>query len=183
MQLVSISRTEWVIQLLTSCERFQVSVRADVWPVQDTGTWLPTLQATELCRGCSFLWFATLFFDKALETQGRKKLRQCVLEVWRCGLPSATVNSNAHCKDQCQHHQSYNDDQPVCRDRWGGKRACECISCGFAISQNYKDTISSTPFKMSHSFPSFRECLLGLQSLSVQIKHVFIIQLHTGSSD
>lgn len=114
------------------------------------------------------------------------RLKEQKKVFWKCedvALPSATVNSNAHCKDQCQHHQSYNDDQPVCRDRWGGKRACECISCGFAISQNCKDTISSTPFKMSHSFPSFHECLLGLQSLSVQIKHFFIIQLHTGSSD
>lgn len=64
-----------------------------------------------------------------------------------------------------------------------GKRARECISCGFAISQNCKNTISSTSLKLSHSFPSFHECLLGLQSLSVQIKHIFIIQLHTGSSD
>lgn len=106
--------------MLTSCECFQVNVKA---PVQDMVTWVTTLQATELCRGCSFLWFATLLFEKVLETLKEGKSKAVYFGNVKGGaLPSATVNSNAHCKDQCKHHQSSNDDQPVCRDRWGRGR-------------------------------------------------------------
>lgn len=83
-------------------------------------TWVPTLQAAELCRGCSFLWFVTLLFDKALGTLKAEKKQGSVF--WKCkgvALPSAAVHSNAHCKDQRKHHESYNDDQPVCGDRGG----------------------------------------------------------------
>lgn len=91
-------------------------------------TWVPTPQATELCRGCPFLWFATLLlFERAL---GREK-RGGVF--WKCrgvALPSAAVDSNAHGQDQCQHHESSHNDQPVCRDRWGRARERVSVSHG-----------------------------------------------------
>lgn len=48
-------------------------------------TWVPTLQATQLCRGCSFLCCATLLFDKALEIVKEEKSKAVFfgnVKVW-----------------------------------------------------------------------------------------------------
>lgn len=115
------------------------------------------------------------------DSQGRKKARQCVLEMQRCGL------TFCGCSQQCTLQGSAQAPREL--QRWSaslrgqrreGRTARECISCGFAISQNCKNTISSTSFQLSHSFPSFHERLFGLQNLSVQIKRIFVIQPYTG---
>ena len=89
-------------------------------------------------------------------------------------LPSPTVNSNAYCKNQRKCHKSGNYDQPFCGESWG--RGGERVN----VSRNCKNTSSFTFFKLSDFFTSLHECLFVLQSASVQIKYISIIQLYTG---
>lgn len=135
---------------------------------------------SKLCRGCSFLWFATPLFDKALEALkeenskalcfGNVKVRPYLLRLLTA-MHTARISASTT-RATTMISQSVGTDEGGEESMW----MCPMWFCHFTELQKHNLFYFH---ELSHSFPSFH-CLLGLQSLSVQIKHIFIIQLYTG---
>ena len=150
---------------------FHVSVKADVWPVQDAVTWALAPQPTELHRGSSSLCYTILLFHKMLKPLNEENSKAVCFNkingppyLLRLFTATHTARINASATRAAT---------TISHSVGRGERVN--VSCGVSSFHRAEGTQAlSQSLNCQDFFPSLHECLFAWQSASVEIEYIFI---------